>query len=103
MITKWTVLCLIFLYFLGTCEEPKCNRMNFLPMPVDLVCGEENVTVSDPCKIFYHVKIDEKNNDHVAELITFQMKKSFKCNIPNYILSPKLEANLIGFDLKVEV
>lgn len=31
------------------------------------------------------------------------MKKSFHCNIANYVLSPTLEANLIGFDYKVEI
>ncbi len=31
------------------------------------------------------------------------MKKSFKCNIPNYVVTPTLKANLIGFSYKVEV
>lgn len=31
------------------------------------------------------------------------MKQSFKCNMPNYIIAPKLEATLIGFSYIVEV
>jgi N-acetyl-beta-hexosaminidase len=30
------------------------------------------------------------------------MKKSFKCNIPNYVVTPTLKASLIGFSFKVE-
>jgi hypothetical protein len=31
------------------------------------------------------------------------MKKSFKCNVPNYVVAPTLKASLIGFSYKVEV
>lgn len=89
---------------LATCDEPSnCTRMNFLPMPNGIKCGNENVTISDPCKIFFHAKVQESGNEHVSELIAFQMKKSFHCNIANYVLSPTLEASLIGFDYKVEI
>lgn len=40
--------------------------MNFLPMPVDLKCGNEVIDVADPCKIFFYVKLDRVKNDHVA-------------------------------------
>lgn len=105
MITKWTLLCFLLLSFMAISQEvvPDCTRMNYLPMPADLTCGKENETLSDPCKLFFHVKIESKNNDHVVDLIAFQMKKSFNCKIPNFSLSPTLDANLIGFDNKVEV
>jgi hypothetical protein len=61
MIAKKVVL-LLFVMCLGVCDPVECNRMNFLPMPVELTCGKENITISDPCKLFFHVKIDEKNN-----------------------------------------
>lgn len=34
-----------------------CERMNFLPMPDELTCGDKNAILNDPCKILYHVKI----------------------------------------------
>jgi hypothetical protein len=77
--------------------------MNFLPMPNNLTCGNQNVTIKDPCKIFFHVKIAETNNEHVSELISFQMKKSFHCSLSNFVLSPTIEATLIGFEYKVDV
>lgn len=94
---------LIFLFSIVNANEADCVRMNYLPMPNELSCGKEVFNIEDPCKIFFHVKIEEKSHEHVAELIEFQMKASFKCSLPNYILAPKLEANLIGFAYKVEV
>ena len=43
--------------------------MNYVPMPVDLKCGTETLPLSDPCRIFFSVKIEEKENEHVGELI----------------------------------
>jgi hypothetical protein len=43
--------------------------MNYLPMPVDLKCGTETLPLNDPCRIFFNVKVEEKGNGHVAELI----------------------------------
>ena len=89
---------------LATCSDPDdCTRMNVLPMANTITCGKENITISDPCKIFFHAKVQEGGNEHIGELIAFQMKKSFHCNIANYVLAPTLEANLIGFDYKVEI
>jgi hypothetical protein len=86
------LLILALLVTLNANNEPPsdCIRMNFLPMPNEITCGKESAIFNDPCKIFYHVQIEEKSNEHVGELIEFQMKKSFRCNIPNYVLSPKL-------------
>lgn len=94
----------LLVLFLATCNDPSdCSRMNFLPMPNSIKCGNDNIPISDPCKIFFHAKVQESGNEHIAELIEFQMKKSFHCNIANYVLTPSLDANLIGFDYKVEI
>lgn len=77
--------------------------MEFLPMPEEISCGEANFTLANPCKLFFHIKTEEKGNEHISELISFQMKKSFQCSTPNYIISPQLDATLLGFDHIVEV
>ena len=58
MVKQFVLLLLVIALAYGN----NCERMNFLPMPDELTCGEENITISDPCKILYHVKIDEKGN-----------------------------------------
>lgn len=35
----------------------KCKKLNFLPMPREISCGEDNVTLADPCKLLFHVKL----------------------------------------------
>jgi hypothetical protein len=63
----WLVVLFILACHISCQEEKnKCDRMNFLPMPVDLKCGNGKLEVADPCKILFHVKIDRAKNDHVA-------------------------------------
>jgi len=73
-------------------------------MPKQIKCGSDTHPLDDPCKILFHVKISEEGNEHISELIAFQMKKSFHCNIPNVLLSQSLETTtLIGFSHTVTV
>lgn len=78
--------------------------MNFLPMPTNLNCGLENVTLADPCKILYHIQIEEHNVEHIHELIKHQQKSTFFCKIPNIIFGKSIEeVKLIGFSYQVNV
>lgn len=43
--------------FAPTCATDKCKKLNFLPMPREISCGEDNVTLVDPCKLLFHVKL----------------------------------------------
>jgi hypothetical protein len=63
---RWIILLFILVSHIGCQEKNKCDRMNFLPMPVELKCGVDKLELADPCKILFHVKLDRINNDHVA-------------------------------------
>lgn len=53
---KSLVAVAILLALCPTLQAGGCIRMNFLPMPNEISCGKDNLTLNDPCKIFYHVK-----------------------------------------------
>jgi len=42
-----------------------CKKLHFLPMPREIMCGEESVELPDPCKILFHVKLPENKNEHI--------------------------------------
>lgn len=99
-----TIVLILVLLQIASCEEQvSCRRLNYLPMPKHIKCGKENVTLDDPCKLLFHVKVDETGNDHISEVIAFQMKKTFHCNIPNVVLSRSLNVDLVGFAYKIEI
>lgn len=81
----------------------RCKKLHFLPMPREIRCGDENATLEDPCKILFHVKLTDTGNEHVSEIISFQMKKTLHCPISNVVVAPTLDFDTANFAYKVEV
>lgn len=100
--TLASIVVLALLVVLAYSDED-CKKMNFLPMPREITCGKNNVTLNNPCKILYHVKLKQENNEHVEELIAFQMRKTLHCKVFNVVFSPTLDMDVSNFPYKVEV
>jgi hypothetical protein len=63
---KSLIVLAILLVLFPALEAGNCLRMNFLPMPNTINCGKDNLALDDPCKIFYHVKAEEKYSEHIG-------------------------------------
>lgn len=37
-------------------DKPDCERLNYLPMPMQLTCGTITTHIEDPCSLLYLVK-----------------------------------------------
>lgn len=67
--------------------------MNFLPMPKKISCGSINSNLLDPCLIFFHLKISSSTIWHFLEILASQMRKTFKCDMPNVVISQNFDVS----------
>ena len=56
-----------------------------------------------PCSILFKLNIDEKDNDHIREILDFQMLKTFSCFNANILFKDQLGLTLSGFSHIVNV
>lgn len=100
---KLVALLLLAALFSPAQAIDKCKKLNFVPMPREITCGNDNATLDDPCKLLFHVKLKYGTNEHIEELIAFQMRQTLHCRISNVVISPTLNIDVSNFPYRVEV